>query len=186
MKFNVLTAQGIKDIHDVALGMLETIGMDIGGDGAQRLLLEAGATEKGGRICFGHDLVTDALSKVPADGFAVAGRDGGHSFRVMPGACRVRPAGGPPFVYDPQTQRRRQATMDDVARIATVCDALDGIDVANGAASPADVRRTCVVRRPPQRLTRTSRPMSSMLRIAREKTAESDGVVGRISQRARS
>ena len=139
MKFSVLTDQGIREIHNAALGLLEAIGMDIAGDEPRRVLLDAGAKERDGRICIGSELVEQALRQVPENGFEMVGRDGTRRFRVEPGSCRFRPAGGLPFVYDIKSRQRRQATMEDVARIAKVVDALDEIDVANCAASPADI-----------------------------------------------
>lgn len=139
MIFRLLAQQNVKDIHDAALGMLEAIGMDIGGEAPRQALLDIGATIKDGRACLRGELIEEVLSQIPKNGFEVAGRDGEPRLRIAPGAGRFRPAGGLPFVYDWRTERRREATMVDAAEIVKLADALDGIDVANCAASPADV-----------------------------------------------
>ena len=138
MKLNLLSRTGVTRIYSTALALLESTGMDIAGDEPRHLLLDVGAKERHDRICIGADLVEMALENIPDNGFEMAGRDGQRRCRISPGACLVRPAGGPPFVYDSATQQRRPATMDDARRIATVVDALDDIHVANCAASPAD------------------------------------------------
>jgi len=139
MTFGVVDEKGIRDIHEAAIAMLDGIGMDIAGEEARRTLLDVGAKEKDGRIAFPGAVIEKVLSQTPKNGFEMFGRDGGAQFRLAPGACRVRPAGGLPFVYDVETKRRRTATMDDAAKIVKVVDALDQIDVVNCAASPMEV-----------------------------------------------
>ena len=138
MKFQLLDEDGIRGIHETAVSMLETIGMDVAGDAPRATLLEAGARTRDGRIVIGQDVVDRALSQVPARGFELVGRDGTRRFRVVAGEVRFRPAGGLPFVVDCRTGERRPATMQDAETMVRVADALDGIDVSNSSVSPAE------------------------------------------------
>jgi len=139
MKFNVLDKTGIDAIHNTALMMLETIGMDIAGEKPRRTLLEAGAREKDGRILIGSFLVDRVLSMVPSEGFKLVGRDPNHRILLGPGRINFRPAGGLPFIIDYPSNSRRPASMADAEKIVRVVDALDGIDIANSAVSPPDI-----------------------------------------------
>ena len=134
----VLDADAIGRIHDAALVTLETIGMDIAGDGPRRVLLEAGAREQDGRLLLCRSLVDSALSQVPRRGFELVGRDPGRRVRIAPGRLHFRPAGGLPFTIDRARGDRRLATMKDAERIVRLTDALDGIDIVNSAVSPPD------------------------------------------------
>ena len=138
MQFRVLDESGIRDIHNTALMMLDSIGLDVAGDQPCRAFLDAGAVEKEGRILISEELVEKALSAVPKDGFELVGRDLKHRCLIAPGEVHFRPAGGLPFTIDYPSQTRRNATMADAAKIARVIDALDGIEIVNSAASPAE------------------------------------------------
>lgn len=139
MQCRVLDERGIRDIHETAVMMLDSIGMDIAGDKARCALLEAGAKEKDGRILIGEELIEKTLSAVPKDGFELVGRDPKHRCRIAPGEVHYRPAGGLPFIIDYPSKTRRNPTMADAAKIVKVIDALDGIGIANSAVSPAEV-----------------------------------------------
>ena len=139
MQFGVLDESGISGIHNTALMMLDSLGMDIAGDEPRRAFLDAGASEKDGRILIGEELVEEALSAVPKDGFELVGRDLEHRCRIAPGELHFRPAGGLPFTIDYPSQTRRNATVTDAAKIARVIDALDGIEIVNSAVSPAEI-----------------------------------------------
>ena len=134
----VLDEEAIGRIHDTALMMLETIGMDIAGEGPRRVLLEAGAREAGGRILLGRSVVNDALAQVPREGFELVGRDPVRRVRPARGRLHFRPAGGLPFTIDHASGERRLATMKDAETIVRLTDALDGIDIVNSAVSPPD------------------------------------------------
>ena len=139
MQFRVLDENGIRDIHDTALMMLSSIGMDVAGDEPRRAFLDAGASQKNGRILIGEELVEKALSAVPQDGFELVGRDPQHRCRIAPGEVHFRPAGGLPFTIDYPSQTKRNATVADAAKTARVIDALDGIEIVNSAVSPSQI-----------------------------------------------
>ena len=138
MQFRVLDETGIRDIHDTAVMMLSSIGMDVAGDEPRRAFLDAGASQKDGRILIGEKLVEQTLSAVPKDGFELVGRDLKQRCRIAPGEVHFRPAGGLPFTIDYPQRTQRNATMDDAAKIAKVIDALDGIGIVNSAVSPSE------------------------------------------------
>ncbi len=139
MQFKMLGDEDIGKIHETALVILESIGMQVAGDEARGILLSAGAQEKNGRLLLDSRLIEQALSSVPQNGFEVAGRDRKVRYRIAPGTVRFRPAGGLPFVYDTVSKRRRPATLEDGRAIARLIDGLEDIDVANCAASPAEI-----------------------------------------------
>ena len=139
MVLNVLDEKAIRDIHDTALMMLQSIGMEVAGNAARQAFLDAGAVEEEGRIRIREKVVEEALSAVPQDGFELVGRDPKRRCHIAPGKVHFRPAGGLPFVIDYPSRMRRSATLADMQTFARVVDALDGIDIANCAVSPAEI-----------------------------------------------
>ena len=139
MQFRVLDQKGIRDIHAAAVMMLDSIGMDIAGEQPRRALLQAGAAQKNGRILIAEELIEEALSAVPKDGFELFGRNPEQRCRIAPGQVHFRPAGGLPFIIDYPSKTRRNPTMADAANIVRVIDALDGIAIANSVVSPAEI-----------------------------------------------
>lgn len=139
MRFSVLDEGGIRGIHDTAVDMLASIGMEMEGEGPRQVLLDAGAREKDGRLLIGGDLVEAALAQVPPGGLEVAGRDPARRVRMAPGEINFRPSGGHPFIVDYPSAKPRSATMQDAEKLARLADALDGIDIVNVAVSPEDI-----------------------------------------------
>ena len=137
MIFRVLDDEGVKGIHEAAVGMLATIGMKVGGEDARRALLDAGGKEKEGRVYLSGEMVETALEAVPKGGFEVSGREGGNRIRIAPGELAFRPAGGLPFTTEYPGERRRVATMADGERIVRVVEGLAEIAITNSAVSPA-------------------------------------------------
>ncbi|MFH0962918.1 MAG: trimethylamine methyltransferase family protein [Planctomycetota bacterium] len=137
--FSVLDDRAVREVHDTALEILETIGMEIAGEAPRRALLDAGAREKEGRILYPHDLIEKTLKQAPQQGFELVGRDGAHRVRAVPGVVHFRPAGGLPFLIEYPSLRRRPATLEDARVMVRVADACDGIHVVNSAVSPAEL-----------------------------------------------
>ena len=138
MHFRVLDEVGIREIHNTALMMLDSIDMDVAGDEPRRAFRDAGASEKDGRILIGEELIEKSLAAIPKDGFELVGRDLKNRCHIAPGEVHFRPAGGLPFTIDYPQQAQRNATMADAAKIARVIDALDGIEIVNSAVSPSE------------------------------------------------
>ena len=90
MRLRVLDEKGIRDIHDTALMMLHSIGMEAAGDESRRVFLQAGATEKEGRILIGEDVIEKTLSATPRNGFNLVGRDPTRRCHIAPGELHFR------------------------------------------------------------------------------------------------
>lgn len=139
MKFCVLSKGELERIHETALFLLESVGMEVAGEEVKAVLKKIGAIEKDGRCCLKRELVESALERVPPEGFQITGRDGTRGCRIRYGVNNYRPAGGPPFVLDTDKKSRRPAQIQDTVTIARVVETLKHIGVANCAASPSDV-----------------------------------------------
>ena len=101
-------------LHAAVLRLLYEYGMLFEHREANEILVRAGnELDHGGRVHLRPAFVEAALEKVPAEGFALYGRDEEKVCRVAIDAIAFRPATGMPFIIDYQTRQRRPATMAD-------------------------------------------------------------------------
>jgi len=125
---SVLSPKDKLQIFKSALQLMSRIGMFLFHEEALILLAEAGCgIDENHRVTVPRHLVEKALASAPAD-IPVYDRDGRPAMNV--GGRRTYFGTGSDLMFslDAKSMQRRPAALKDVARAATVCDALKNID----------------------------------------------------------
>ncbi|MFH1571374.1 MAG: trimethylamine methyltransferase family protein, partial [Gemmatimonadota bacterium] len=126
-------------LHGAATTILETTGVNVHGTTMRQRLVQAGARPgEGVRVHLPLELVQQALGTAPSE-VIVCDR---HGRPLMPLAPRRLYFGtGSDLVNtrDLETGQRRPSALEDVARAARLCDALDEIDFVMSFGLPHDL-----------------------------------------------
>jgi trimethylamine--corrinoid protein Co-methyltransferase len=129
----------IEQLHDAATAILETTGLNVHHPEMRRSLADAGARlGEEARVYLPDGMVEGALRTAKRD-VVVYNRLGEP---VMPlGPHQIYFGTGSDLVYtrDVETGERRTSVLEDAARAARLCDALDEIDFVMSFALPEDV-----------------------------------------------
>lgn len=134
--FRVLTDDGRRRIHDAALAVLEDPGVRITTLEARRVLVDAGATADGDVVRIPARLVGDALAAAPKR-FVLFDRDGSERLHLGEGRAYFG-TGVTALAYeDPATGTVDDFTLEDIAALARLTDALPSLDFI---ATPGVVR----------------------------------------------
>jgi trimethylamine--corrinoid protein Co-methyltransferase len=134
----MLSDEQIRAIHSTSLDILSRTGIVMKSETGRELLLEAGAWETGDRIKIPEILVMDAISCAPSR-IPMHNRLGELTMPLE--RDRVFFGAGSDCIYtlDVETGERRLGTVDDVQRIAHLCDGLANLDFVMSMATPSDV-----------------------------------------------
>lgn len=138
--FRVLEKDDILRIHEVALSLLESIGVEVYSPTALKLMDTSGAyvdfEKKRARIP--SSLVIEAIKKSPSS-IRLYNRNGkhnvsleGNNFHFCPGSSAIN-------VYEAKTRIFRKANSADAVKLATLVDALEYINVQFAALVVSDV-----------------------------------------------
>jgi trimethylamine--corrinoid protein Co-methyltransferase len=134
----MLSDEQIQAIHHTSLDILSRTGIVMKNETGRELLLDAGAWESENRIKIPPLLVMDAIGSAPSR-IPMHNRLGELTMPLEAGKVFFGPGSDCPFTMDVETGQRRQATAEDVRRIAQLCDGLDQIDFIMSMGTPSDV-----------------------------------------------
>ncbi|MBC7249852.1 MAG: trimethylamine methyltransferase family protein [Anaerolineae bacterium] len=137
IRLAVLANEEVEAIHQATLRILDEIGILLSQPRALELLQDAGAKVRDGRVHLPPDLVEWAVAQCPAQ-VTIRGR-GGKTAVLGDGSLHWHNLGGARDVYDPRTDRRRAATVQDVRDSARLLDALDSVSTITPFFTPQDV-----------------------------------------------
>lgn len=137
---DVLGAAGREAIHQATLEVLETVGVKVPVEEALDLLDRAGcAVDTGAEMVrFPRRVVEGALESAPGT-ILLASRDGRHDYVMGGRSVGYTNFGEGTMVYDPETGEHRDSTLEDLSRIARLCDALEMTEVFEMAVTATDV-----------------------------------------------
>ncbi|MBS3788101.1 trimethylamine methyltransferase family protein [Candidatus Bipolaricaulota bacterium] len=138
LTFRVLTDSQISDIYEVVLKILNEVGAEIFHQEILDLLREAGAKVEDNTVYFPNKLVEDGVASAP-NGCNIYDRDGNQVMDLRGTNSFFGNGSDCPHILDHQTGERRKATVDDVEKIALVCDNLSNFDFVMPGAIPSDV-----------------------------------------------
>ena len=133
-----LSDKALESIERTAYRLLAEVGIALNHAGAQEMLHGLGCRVADGRTSIPTDVVDWALDNVTPHR-QVYDRQGDLAFTFGDGDIRFHNGGGPPFAYDLETGERRPATMQDVAEMTRLLDALPNVDVVVPLFGPQDV-----------------------------------------------
>ncbi len=138
VRFQKLTPEQCKTIHEASCRLLETVGVEAHHERAREILAAAGATVDGTRVRVSKRMVEWALSVAPKS-FTLHTRSGEP---VMPvGGTNVffGVGSGTLNILDHRTGDRRPTTLADTAEGSRVVDALPNIDFHMSLFTPLDL-----------------------------------------------
>ena len=123
-----LSDSEIEAIHDASLRVLEKTGIKVMSKTALDILKKAGAKVKGenGHVTIPRNLVEEALEMAPKT-VKYCARNPKNDLELNRKKPHICAMGGPPFMLDIETGKRRYSTSEDIAQCATIADYLDNV-----------------------------------------------------------
>jgi len=137
-QYRPLTPTQIEDIHHASLHVLAHTGLAVELDEARNLLRQGGARIKGDRVYLTQAMVEEALARLPAR-VLLAGRDPAHDVVLEGRRVYAGTGGSPTQVLDPGADTVRPATLQDLAELVRLADALSHCDFVVMPLTPTDV-----------------------------------------------
>jgi trimethylamine--corrinoid protein Co-methyltransferase len=133
-----LSEEALSSIEETAYRLLDEVGISLEHPVAMEILHGLGCRIEGDRTHVPHEVVQRALQNVTA-GREFLNLDGGAAFSLGDGQVRFHNGGGQPQALDLDTGQRRPATLQDVADITRLLDALPNVDQLTPLFGPQDV-----------------------------------------------
>ncbi len=137
-RLELLPADEVPRIVQEACDVLAGVGVVVEDEGGEALLLEAGATARGGRLCLPETLVQGALVSAPPV-VRLYDRDGELAAELGSGASFFDPGSAAIQLLDGPTGRPRSITSGDLVDLARLVDGLQGYALQSTALVPEDV-----------------------------------------------
>ena len=126
--FKLLTDESIYKIHEAIMQIIEEIGFQVNSEAALELLKKAGAhiDKRENRVRMSRAMALRLIRMAPHQ-IRLCGSDKKHD--ILLGGKRVYTGTGGTalYIYEPETNTRRQATLADLKNIAKLVDHLDNI-----------------------------------------------------------
>jgi trimethylamine--corrinoid protein Co-methyltransferase len=161
VQMKYLSEEALDQIEEVACRLLEEVGIELDHDQAREMLHGQGCRTEGDRTMIPRDVVSWALANVTPD-TEFLGRDGTPAFTLGDGQVRFHNGGGQPHALDLDTGKERPATLQDVADVTRLLDALPNVDTVTPLFGPQDVPPALLmVESTGTMLCNTSKPVSS-------------------------
>jgi len=136
-KLKFLSNEDVKSMHEATLHIMSEVGIIWTHQPSLDILLQAGCTMKGNRVCMPPDLVMDCVAKASKRP-KIRGRNGAVN-ELGGGNLYFHNLGGARDVYDQKTGTRRIATDEDVINATRLLDALPNCHTVTPFFTPQDV-----------------------------------------------
>jgi len=136
-RLKFLSDEDVKAMHEATLHIMSKVGIIWTHQPSLDILLQAGCTTKGNRVCMPADLVMDCVSKANKRP-KIRGRNGTVN-ELGAGNLYFHNLGGARDVYDQKTGTRRIATDKDVINSTRLLDALPNCHTVTPFFTPQDV-----------------------------------------------
>jgi trimethylamine--corrinoid protein Co-methyltransferase len=137
-QYRPLTDAQIKQIHQASLRVLEHTGVHVAHEEALALYRQGGARTDGQRAYISAAMVEQALEKAPSR-VLLAGRDPAQDVVLEGRRVYAGTGGSPTMMLDPGADTVRPATLQDLADLARLADALTHCDFIVVPLHPTDV-----------------------------------------------
>jgi trimethylamine--corrinoid protein Co-methyltransferase len=119
----VLNEPQIRTLHAATATLLERTGVKVTHPRALEILAGGGARVESDRVRIPRQLLEDAISNAPSR-IVLGNRNGEDAVVLEDEACWFGATFDDVYYFDPQTNQRRQLTLDDCRKIVTLCEAL--------------------------------------------------------------
>jgi len=123
-QLKILSDKDIEKIHHSALNILWGTGVEVREDQAFEILKKAGCPTNGKTVRIPNRLIKEAIQSAPKT-FTLYGRDPNFEVRLEDRLVYYEPMIGRLNILDLETGLRRRTTLDDVAKLIQVADALE-------------------------------------------------------------
>jgi len=129
-RISFLSESEIEAIHDASLRVLEKTGIKVLSKPALDILKKAGAKVdyETNHATLHRSLVEEALKMAPKT-VKYCARNPKYDFVLNKQESHFCATGGPPFMVDWETGKRRYSTSEDIAQCARIADYLDHVDI---------------------------------------------------------
>lgn len=133
----LLQAERIEAIHNMALRVLQELGIRVLDDGARDIYRQAGAQVEEQMVFIGQELVDAAIASVPR-AFTLNAPDSTRCLRVEPGSLVFGPGAGCPNATD-RLGGRRPGCLADYRNALKLHQSFDVIHILGPSVEPQDV-----------------------------------------------
>lgn len=138
-KLTLMNRADMERMHGAATEILAMTGLNVHHPEMRRQLIDTGATPgEGPRVCIPAGMVEDALA-TPRRAVVIHDRTGEPTMPLDPHQIYFGTGSDLLYTRDLDTGERRSSRLEDVARAARLCDALEEIDFVMSFALPRDV-----------------------------------------------
>ena len=136
--FEVANVEGIELIHELAMRIVEQLGVDFRDSESLQIWRDAGAEVTGERVCCGREMLLGLVAKAP-EKYTQHGRNSDRTVQVGGENMVVSPSYGPPFILDLEGERRH-ATLEDLNNLQKLNHMAASVHIAGGPiVEPVDV-----------------------------------------------
>ncbi len=127
-------------LHQAALWLLENVGMQFPSYEALKVMERAGARVEDNVVKIPSNLVAEAVEKAPKrEGFILYGREEKYDIRFKKDTPVLSSMEEATHVIDLHTRERRPCTLQDVADMVRLMDAMENISINAPIGTPQDV-----------------------------------------------
>ncbi len=128
--YEVANAEGVEQIHELAMRIVEEIGVDFRDTESLEFWRRTDAEISGERVRVGRDTLMDLVAKTPSE-YVHHGRNPERTVAVGGRSMVVSPSYGPPFILDFEGVRRH-ATLDDLNNLQKLNHMASSVHIAGG------------------------------------------------------
>lgn len=136
-RLRFLSDEDVQSMHEATLRILGEVGVIWTHKPSLDILLDAGCTMNGNRVCFPADLVMDSIAKANKRP-CIRGRNGQIN-ELGGGDLYFHNLGGARDIYDARTNTRHAATDEDAVNAVRLLDALPNCNTVTPFFTPPDV-----------------------------------------------
>ena len=136
--YEVTNQEGVELIHELAMRIVEEIGVDFRDAESLEIWGKTGAEIEGERVRIGREELLELVAKAPAE-YTHHGRNPDRTVTVGGENMVISPSYGPPFILDMEGNRRH-ATLDDLNNLQKLNHMASSVHIAGGPiVEPVDV-----------------------------------------------
>jgi len=126
--FKPLTEESIDRINQTAMRVIEEVGFEVNSEAALELFKRAGAlvNQEKHLVRLSRKRATELIEMAPSE-VRLCGQDEKHDILLGGNRVYTGTGGTALYIYEPDTDQKRLATLEDLKRIAKLVDRLDNI-----------------------------------------------------------
>jgi len=126
--FKPLTEESILKVHQTVMRIIEEVGFEVNSETALELFERAGAgaDRENHRVRLPQEMALELIRTAPAE-IKLCGQNERNDIFLGGNRVYTGTGGTALYIYEPDTDQKRQATLEDLKRIAKLVDRLDNI-----------------------------------------------------------